>query len=68
MVASPRPGQCVRVWYRVGVRDIMPLHGKTGTVVTRSRGKPRNHAVRIGGKVYVVPCGNLQPLDTAINP
>lgn len=67
MIASPALGQLVRVWYRVGVRDAMPLHGKTGVVVIRSRGRPRNHAVRIGGKVYVVPCGNLrQPLDTAM--
>lgn len=67
MIATPALGQPVQVWYRAGVRDIMPLHGKTGVVVIRSHGRPRNHAVRIGGRVYVVPCGNLrQPLDTAV--
>lgn len=60
MIANPTIGQPVRVWYRAGVRDAMPLHGKRGVVVVRSRGRPRNHAVRIGGRVYVVPCGNLQ--------
>lgn len=59
MVASPRPGQRVRVWYRKEARGIMHLHGKTGTIVICSHGRPRNHAVRIDGTVYVVPCGNL---------
>lgn len=69
MIATPALGQRVQVWYRAGVRDAMPLHGKTGTVVIRSRGRPRNHAVRIDGRVYVVPCGNLrQPLDIDLNP
>jgi len=60
MLLNPRIGQRVQVWYRAGLRDAMPLHGKEGIVVLRSCGKPRNHGVKIDGKMYVVPCGNLR--------
>lgn len=60
MIASPRVGQLVQVWYRVGVRDHMPYHGRIGKVVISCRGKPRNHGVRLDGRVVVVPCGNLR--------
>ncbi len=60
MMANPRAGQAVLIWYRPILRDHMPLHGKPGTVVIASHGKPRNHAVRVDGSVYIVPCGNLQ--------
>jgi hypothetical protein len=35
-------------------------HGASGTVTIVSRGKPRNHLVRLDdGRLVVVPCGNL---------
>lgn len=60
MLLNPRIGQRVQVWYRAGVRDHVPLHGKIGTVVIRSKGRPRNHGIEIDGMIYVVPCGNLR--------
>jgi len=57
---KPRVGQRVQVWYAKRTRFCAPLHGKVGTVVVVSRGKPRNHGVEIDGKLYVVPCGNLR--------
>lgn len=63
MLLNPRIGQRVKIWYRQGVREHMPLHGKIGQVLIRSRGKPRNHGVEIGGKLYVVPCGNLMKAE-----
>ena len=60
MLSYPVPGKRVQVWYRAGYRDRMPLHGKTGTVAIRSRGRPRNHGIQIDGRLYVVPCGNLR--------
>jgi len=65
MISNPRQGDTVQVWYREGLRHAMPLHGRVGTVVHASRGKPRNHGIRIGGKVYVVPCGHLRSLQKA---
>jgi len=52
MIANPRQGQPVPVWYAAQRRH-WPRHSK-------GRGKPRNHGVRIGEKRYVVPCGNLR--------
>ncbi len=60
MICAPRIGQRVQVWYRRELAPHMPLHGRTGEVVRASRGKPRNHLVRIDGREYVVPCGNLR--------
>ena len=59
MIASPRIGQVVQVWY-AKKRAHWPLHGKTGTVVIASRGRPRNHGVMANGELVVVPCGNLR--------
>jgi len=60
MLTAPKIGQRVMIWYRAGLREVMPLHGRTGTVVMRSTGKPRNHGIEIDGQVYVVPCGNVR--------
>lgn len=61
MIASPHIGQIVQCWYAAKARAARPLHGKTGVVEIASRGRPRNHGVRIDGRLYVVPCGNLRP-------
>lgn len=63
MLANPKPGQRVQVWYRKDRAAFMPLHGREGTVVVVSRGKPRNHGVMVDGAVYVVPCGNLRKVE-----
>lgn len=60
MIVHPRLGQQVQVWYRAAVAPYAPYHGKIGTVEVRGVGKPRNHAVRIGEKLVIVPCGNLR--------
>ncbi len=60
MIANPQRGQTVQVWYRKELREYMPYHGKLGTVVTPSKGRPRNHGVMIGGELVCVPCGNLR--------
>lgn len=59
MLASPRIGQRVELRYRESFRPIMP-HGARGVVIIASRGRPRNHAVRLDdGREVIVPCGNL---------
>lgn len=63
MMLNPRIGQRVQCWYRKAVSHLFPLHGKVGTVVIASRGKPRNHGVIIDGRLYVVPCGNLRRVE-----
>jgi hypothetical protein len=60
VISNPRPGMLVLVWYRLEARICSPLHGKLGRVVVAGRGKPRNHGVKIGRHVYVIPAGNLQ--------
>ena len=65
MIVNPRYGHVVQVWYRASVRDIMPLHGKLGGVEIVGRGRPRNHGVKIDGRGYVIPCGNLRKPPTA---
>ena len=61
MIVFARPGQRVRLRYNRRVRDCVPYHDRTGTVVIASTGKPRNHLVRIDdGPLVVVPCGNLK--------
>lgn len=60
VIASPRVGQQVQIWYRKDRAPHMPYHGKLGTVVISGRGKPRNHLVNIDGTDVVVPCGNLR--------
>jgi hypothetical protein len=59
MICNPQIGQRVRVHYAERWRRVCRLHGKTGVVVKRGIGRPRNHAVRIGSTVFVFPCGNL---------
>lgn len=60
MMLNPRIGQTVRVRYRRGLRDHMPLHDRIGVVRITSRGPgPRNHGVEVDGRLYGVPCGNL---------
>jgi hypothetical protein len=61
MMLNPRKGQRVQVWYLREKCHLYPLHGKVGTVVYASRGKPRNHCVEVNGQRYSVPCGNLKP-------
>jgi hypothetical protein len=60
MLSNPKLGNAVQVWYAPVLRDALPLHGQTGVVTVRSRGRPRNHGVRIDGRDYVVPAGNLR--------
>lgn len=62
MIRSPTPGQPVRVWYNPKAAPRFPLHGAIGTVEIVSPGKPRNHGIRVGGTLYAVPAGNLQPV------
>lgn len=59
VVSNPRPGARVRIRYRAGVRDRMPWHDAVGTVEIVGRRRPRNHGVRIGAVLVVVPAGNL---------
>lgn len=64
MVANPRVGQVVQVWYREQLRDVMPYHGRIGVVEIVCKGKPRSHGVRIDGAgVIAVPCGNLRKVE-----
>jgi len=60
MISSPRPNQPVQIHYRRAVAPHMPLHGRVGTVVIPSRGRPRNHGVEVDGRLYVVLAGNLR--------
>jgi hypothetical protein len=41
------------------------LHGRRGTVLIRSAGRPRNHLVQVDESRYVVPCGNLFSLKSS---
>ena len=59
MLANPKQGQTVQIWYGKKSRYSMPLHGAKGTVVIASKGKPRNHLVQVGAITVVVPCGNI---------
>ena len=68
MMANPRLGQRVRVHYGRRYAHTMPLHGKVGTVVVVSKGKPRNHGVEIDGLMYVIPCGNLNKVKEEQQP
>lgn len=59
MLANPKLGQKVQIWYAKRYAHTMPLHAKIGTVVVVSKGKPRNHGVEVEGVMYAIPCGNL---------
>jgi len=61
MMANPRLGQTVQIWYKKSLADWFPLHGKIGTVVIVCKArKCRNHGVLVEGRMYAVPCGNLR--------
>jgi hypothetical protein len=60
VLVNPKLGSKVQVWYRAGLREIMPHHGKIGTVSVVCRGRPRNHGVLLDGVIVSVPCGNLR--------
>jgi hypothetical protein len=66
MIANPKLGQTVQIWYKKSLADWFPLHGKVGSVaiVCKAR-KCRNHGVLVDGKVYAIPCGNLRPFKEA---
>lgn len=65
MVSNPRKGDVVVIRYKKSLKNWFPLEGKTGIieVICRSR-RCRNHGVKVDGKIYAIPCGNLfyQPL------
>lgn len=61
MMANPRHGQIVQVWYRASARPHVDHHAEIGCVVIAGRGRPRNHLVRFAdGSHDVFPCGNLR--------
>lgn len=62
MLANPRRGQIVKIWYGKKTRDQMTLHGKLGFVEIISTGKPKNHGVRVNGTLHVIPCGNINKI------
>ncbi len=67
MLANARAGDRVELRYAASKREIVPLwaelHRQCGRVVIASRGKPRNHMIRLdSGRRFVVPCGNLMKL------
>ncbi len=67
MLANPKRGERVVVHYRTkpaggmpAPAEWMPYHGRHGEITIVSRGKPRNHGVRLDdGTETVIPCGNL---------
>ena len=67
MILNPIIGKRYQVWYRKEVAPEMPLHGKIGVAVIASRGKPRNHGIKIDNIIYVVPCGNLRTIKGGSN-
>jgi hypothetical protein len=60
VLSSPKKGDRVQAWYGPKFRDYSPIHGATGIVEVVCKGRPRNHGVRIKGKFYVIPAGNLR--------
>lgn len=60
MVSNPKVGDRVIVRYKKSLKTWFPLEGKIGfiSIVCKAR-RCRNHGVRIDGKLYVIPCGNL---------
>lgn len=60
MMRYPKPGQSVQVRYRAALRSIASHHGDVGIVLCSASGrKTRNHLVRIGRELTVIPSGNL---------
>lgn len=65
MIAYPTIGQRVvlhyaQKWLKPHPISTAHMHGKTGVVVVRGIGTPRNHGVLVDGTMHVVPCGNLR--------
>lgn len=69
MLANPQLGWRVLIHYATkpkakGLKapcDVMPHHGKHGTIIVVAKGKPRNHGVRLDdGTLTAIPCGNLR--------
>jgi hypothetical protein len=65
VIANPKRGQRVQIWYRADRATFMPWHASEGVVLIVSRGKPRNHGVLVGTTVIVVPCGNLRKVEVS---
>lgn len=66
MLANPRKWQMVRIHYgKRWLRLPLPgaLQGRLGRVAIVGKGKPRNHGVKVGDKVYSIPCGNLRKVS-----
>lgn len=63
MLANPKPGQLVEIRYRAALRPIARLHGRLGVVRIVGKGKPRNHGVEVDGRLYCVPCGQLNKVE-----
>lgn len=65
MMSHPKLGTDCQIWYardrweKYG-RKLLPYHGQLATVILPSRGRPRNHMVSVGGRLVIVPCGNLR--------
>jgi hypothetical protein len=62
VLSSPKPGTRVVLHYAAARRAIAPYHGRTGTVVTPGKGRPRNHLVCLDGDgaMVIVPAGNVR--------
>ena len=59
MIAHPKVGQRVRVRYAKHYREMMPYHDCIGIVRIVAHYRPLNHGIEIGGRIIVIPCGNL---------
>jgi len=62
VISNPQRGQSVRLRYGAKRWPITPrFQDAVGRVVIPSHGKPRNHLVKIGAELAIVPAGNLMP-------
>jgi len=68
MLTDPRLGREVQVRHRPAMAAGMPHHGRVGRVAGVGRGRPRNHAVLIGGRLVIIPCGNLRSPEPVKRP
>jgi len=59
MLVHPRLHERVTIHYAARYGRYMPLQDRQGVVVLVGTGKPRNHGIEVDGRVYCVPCGNL---------
>lgn len=61
MLSNPKVGQKVTLHYCASKRRVGLWHGRTGVIVQRGKGKPRNHLVRLeDGMLVCVPAGHLR--------